>query len=110
MNETEKLRAFLDLTEASRKCMFGTGYRLCGRPAVLHVLVNDRGARTMCCERHADRWLIQIPYDKHPLCGECGLPGTTWVLSTDTPGRCVIEGLDLPDLFATEAELVGATG
>lgn len=90
-------------TAAARRC--NNAPRPCNRTATEHLLFPD-GTTRLSCQAHSVSWGRQRYRDRHKLCGECGLPGTSWVPTVaGLPGRCVIEGLDLPDLFATEAEL-----
>lgn len=89
-------------TAGEQKCMFGHTGRFCCYPATVHVMRND-GTTTMDCRTHAVWWNHHRYHDMHPIGGACGLPDTTWELSTSPrkPGRCTIEGLsDIPDLFA----------
>jgi hypothetical protein len=105
---TSEPRITIALLGAHRRCMFGLPARFCGAPAVAHLLVAEDGEHVMVCKAHAPWWVKRPHVDRHPIGGECGLPGTTWVASDDLgPGRCMIDGLDMPDLFATEAEMSG---
>lgn len=80
-------------------------YSYCGRRATQHVMHYD-GTAQLVCPDHSISWGWQRYKDRHPIGGECGPPGTQWVNSTGgQPGRCIILGLDMPDLFATDAEL-----
>jgi len=71
----------------------------------MHLMYDD-GTTELVCGPHSVKWGRQRHRDRHPLGGECGLPGTQWVRSAGgLTGRCIILGLDLPDLFATDSEL-----
>jgi hypothetical protein len=100
---------WVDRLAGAQRCTYGTSPGdICGQPAVLHILADDYAA--LACAAHTVWWTTHECQDTHPIGGECGLPGTVWIFGTPAePGRCVIDGLDLPCLFATEAELIGAT-
>lgn len=71
----------------------------CGRNAVAHILCTT--GSVMACAHHVQRWAREPHLDHHGIGPCCGLPDSDWVMSKrDRPGRCRIEGLDFPDLFA----------
>jgi len=74
----------------------------CGRPAIVHILGAD-GHCVMVCVSHVAQWNREPRQDHHTIGGACGLPDAGWLMSGNGhPGRCVIDGLDIPDLFADE--------
>lgn len=92
-----------------QRCCFGDDDRgYCGEPAVEHIYISiaNGGPGTMACERHK-AWFDTHPCDdRHPVAGPCGLPGTTWIYSTeDYIGWCEFDGFSGLETAIAEAEL-----
>lgn len=88
-----------------QQCLFGTEASHCGAIATVHVLQLD-GSPTMSCPAHVDWWLGHGFTDMHPTDPTCGMPSCLWIWSSPgSPGRCVVEGLDVDEHAVAEVAI-----